>query len=83
MTSRPDLIPVRCNESYEKLTIDTTLHPDVPFFVTGSAVTGVEESGVWLSDPKLLMAPHTASRDTNLHVDIKVTVIVPPDSPGD
>ena len=66
-----------------KPTINTTLDPDVSMLIAGSTVTGVEESGVWLSSPKSLTTSDMTSRNTDPHVDIEVTVIIPPDGPGD
>jgi hypothetical protein len=52
MTSRFDSARAQYNENHEKLTVDTTLDPDVSVLITGSTVTGVEKSGVWLSGPE-------------------------------
>ena len=61
MTSRSGLIRARRNEDHEKLTIDTALNPDVSVLITGSTVTGVEESGVWLNIPRSLTITHMTS----------------------
>jgi len=66
-----------------KLTIDTTLDPDVSVLITGSTITGIEESGVWLSRPKSETTSRLANKNTNPHVGIEVAVMVLPDAPGD
>lgn len=71
------------NENHKKPTIDTALDPDVSVFITGSTVASVEESGIWLGDPKSLTASQATSRNTNPHVGIEVTVVVLPDGPSD
>lgn len=83
ITSRFGSARVQCNEDHERLTIDTTLDPDVSVLITGSTVTSVEESRVWLSSQESSTIPRTTSGNTNPHVGIEVTVMVFPDGPGD
>lgn len=83
ITSRFGSARGQCNENGEKLTIHTALDPDISVLIAGSTVTGVEESGVWLSDPKSLTISHMTNENTDPHIGIEVTVMVLPDSPGD
>lgn len=49
MTSNPQIEHnAQQNREHHKLTINTTLNPDISMLITSSTITSIEETRVWL-----------------------------------